>query len=231
MKQIFRLSVIAAIALTAMATGPAFGQIQNLDRSVEQLAELNRYPPLRSSAFDLTGEVIGRKIVDRKNKVIGSVSDIIIDSNGSIQSYQVKFDRLNMTESVNLNARELKSADFAKRYSIDIEGSELESLFPQLLAGMETASGEAGLYSVNRIRGAEVLSGDGRRLGKVENILFDSGGTRARGLYVDFTVTGISGKSAAVPFRMVKYENQNGKVSVIVGESDTQTLIDFVKAQ
>lgn len=210
---------------------PAGAQELEDSRVLEKLAALNRLPPLRSSEFDLGREVIGRKIIDRKNKVVGEIKDVIIDSNGNVGTYLVSFDRLKIGgQGVYISAGELKMGDFTKRYTINMNDAELEAVLPTMLANTQSAAGpESGLQSIRRLTDADVLVEDGRRLGKVQNILFAENGKKARGLYVAFTHSAIGQKQAAVPFSMVSFAEKDGKPVIMMDKASAAALIDFTK--
>jgi sporulation protein YlmC with PRC-barrel domain len=232
MKKRIKIVLIALMLCGSFAIFAQPASARSLDevKLLEQLTTLNRYPPLRSSEFDLSSQVLGRRIIDRKNKVVGQIKDVIINSNGGVEMFLVEFDRLKVSGAVYMDANELKVGDFTKRYSIDMNDEELVTMFPTLLANTATAAGDATeMQSVGKVVGAEVISDDGRRLGTVENVLFDNSGKKARGLYVNFTHSAMGSNSFAIPFSMVSFAEKTGKTVIVVDPAEADLLVEFIK--
>ena len=57
-----------------------------------------------------------------------------------------------------------------------------------------------------------MVAKDGRKIGKVKNVLFSNNGGIVRALYADLTFGKARGDTVAIPFRNVKFSTQKGRL-------------------
>lgn len=50
----------------------------------QQITSLNRIDPLQNPQYESASDILKRRMLDRKNKVVGSIRDIVINENGNI---------------------------------------------------------------------------------------------------------------------------------------------------
>lgn len=197
---------------------------------LEELTAINRIPALQRPEFEKAHDILRRAVEDRGNKVVGEIQDIVVSRNGSISSLFVEFDRLRLRTPVFLNYRQLRIQPVSSGYRMQIADDQIEDLYPELLAAIETASGNTdGEFSVNSLLGASVESTDGRILGKVDNILFRSLGSRADTLYISMTYNTLRGRGIAIPFETARYKKSGRFATVLVDEDQADAMIDYAK--
>ena len=213
---------LATLALAAISM-PAQAQS---NRALGQLSALNRIDPMQNPEFETADDIVGRKIIDRKNKVIGNVDDVIINQNGTISSIQTELDRLRLGDDINLNYRTLRIRSISNAYALNMDSDEIAELYPQLLANMETASGDnADTFSTRKLIGATLRSKDGRKLGKVDSILFSSNGGLASAVYADMSYGTLRGEKLAVPFRAITFASERGRLNGFVENDVADAMI------
>lgn len=206
--KLLQILVIAIITITAT---PSVTMAQS-NRALEQLSDLNRINPLQNPKFDRADKVLKRKIIDRKNKVVGRVQDIVIHKNGTIASIKTDFDRLHLGNDLYLNYRTMNISTRSNGYTLGMDADELEDFYPQLLANIETAAGDGGdTFSVEKLMGAILYAQDGRKIGKVKNILFGNNGGIARAVYAELTYGIRRGKTIAIPLRNANFSTKSGR--------------------
>jgi len=219
-----RVLTITAFALIAILFAPSQTWGQS-NRTLEQLSQLNRINPLQNPEYEQGRKVINRKIIDRKNKVVGRVEDIIVNQNGTIASIKTDLDRLRLGSSVHLNYRNMRIRTVSNAYALNMDSDEIADFYPQLLADIETASGaDNDSFSMKKIIGASLRAKDGRRLGKVENVLLGSNGAVVRAVYAKLAYGTQRGDTIAVPFRNVAFTSKNGRLSGTI-ENDVADAI------
>jgi len=208
------MKILPLITLAALAiiTLPSVSYAQ-VNRAMEQLSALNRIQPLQNPEFEAADDILGRKIIDRKNKVVGNARDVIINQNGTIASIQTDFDRLRLGSEVNLNFRTLRIGTVSNAYSLNMDSDEIAAFYPQLLSDIETASGDnTDTFSTRELLGTTLRAKDGRKLGKVESILFGANGGIASAVYAEMTYGTLRGEALAVPFRSVTFKTERGRL-------------------
>ena len=220
------LAALSALSFEVRAQGGDY------NRFLETLSDLNRIKPLQNHKYDPAADILERRILDRKHKVIGEVHDVILTRDGSIASLRVEFDRLHLGGEVFLNYPAMRLKPVSNGYALGFDGDQIENMYPELLANVETASGAGDEnFSVQALSGAPVLSRDGRRLGKVETVLFGSRGQRAEALYIAVERGVPRTFSVAVPFRAVTYMFEGHRMKVMLDDVQAAALLGFVKEQ
>jgi len=220
-----RVLTIATLALITTVFAPTYTWAQS-NRTLEQLSQLNRINPLQNPEYEQGSKVINRKIVDRKNKVVGRVEDIIVNKNGTLASIKTDLDRLRLGSSVHLNYRNMRIRTVSNAYALNMDSGEIADFYPQLLADIETASGDgADSFSMKKIIGASLRAKDGRRLGKVENVLLGSNGAVVRAVYAKLAYGTQRGDTIAVPFRNVNFASKNGRLSGTINNDVADAML------
>ncbi len=192
------IAVFLACAFPAMAAGP-------YNPKIEVLAEMNRVPPLQNPGWSKADEILGRKVIDRKNKVVGTVNDVVLNENGNIAALNVSFDRLRLGAPVYIGYGVLNIKPVTNGYAMTFDDDKIAEIYPSLLAGTETAAGGEDTVSLKSLRGMEVWSQDGRRIGLADDILFGGNGNRADALYVTMQSGTLRG-AMAIPFGQAHME-------------------------
>lgn len=218
---------IIALAIIGIIMVPQTSMAQN-SRALEQISDINRINPLQNPEFDRDTKIVNRKIIDRKNKVVGRVSDVIVNSNGTIASIITDFDRLRLGDDIALNYRNLNIRGRSDSYVLSMDADEIRDFYPQLLSGIETASGDGNSsFSVRKIAGAQLVAKDGRKIGKVKNVLFSNNGGIVRALYADLTYGKARGDTVAVPFRNVKFSTQKGRLKGTIDNDIADAMLQI----
>ncbi len=221
---------LAIITLFAFVPFEAGAQGASYNQYLEQLSTLNRVDPNQKPSYDSGNEILKRRIIDNKNKVVGEVRDVILTPNGSISLLSVEFNRLRLRSSVFLNYAQMNIRPVSNGYALAFDDDQIENIYPELLANIETAAGESSEdFSVRSVVGSTVKSKDGRNIGKVDNVLFGSNGSRAEVLYVAMAYSILRGKKVALPYGSVKFSPKGQKTEVTVSDEQANAIIDFVK--
>lgn len=230
MKRSLKYSVAFLLTLAGfMLFLPMNVQAQNVTRALDQISRINRIEPLQNPDYKTYKDIIGRKVTDRKNKVIGQVEDITLNTNGSISAIVTDFDRLRLSHAVSLNFRQLGIRTLSNSYSLNLKSNEVEDFYPQLLANIETAAGDNEIYSVRDIIGASINTEKDHVFGRVKDVLFSGNGSRAAALYIEIRRGNARGDTVAIPFKSASLESKNGSVVGRVSQNIIDALVDIAE--
>ncbi|MGQ0526607.1 MAG: PRC-barrel domain-containing protein [Alphaproteobacteria bacterium] len=219
--------LLILLALFTVFSVPAAYAQRNLH---EDLTTLNRIQPLQHPDYDTSKEILDRRILERKNKVIGEVDDVVLNGNGNIVSLEVEFDRLGHHQPVTLNYNSMNAEPVTNGYILGFEQSEIEDLYPAMLANVETAAGgEEEYYSLQRLTGTEIRTPDGRRIGKIADVLFGARGDRAEAFYVTMEQGTARGKGIAIPYDVLEIRRDGGVLKATVTPEQAKAMSDFSK--
>lgn len=204
---------------------------QAYSRNLELLSQLNRIDAEQNPEFEDSKDVLGRRVLDSKNKVVGNVKDIIVSKSGSIQSLNVDFNRLRLNSDIFLNYRSLGVKPLSDAYALSFNSDQIEELYPTLLADINTASGANDeTFNVRSVIRSNIKTIDGRTIGVVDDVLFDSEGARAMALMVKLNIGTLRGTKIALPFNSIAFNNAGaGRKHVILNPEMAQALVDYAK--
>lgn len=225
---------IIALALFLALLAPASSRAEDASAAtfLQRLSQTNRMQPLQNPEYTRGSDVLNWSLLDRRNKVIGDVDDVILGSRGGITSIAADFNRLHLGQKVYLNYGQMSIRPATNGYVLGYADDQVENLYPTLLADIETASGiDADNFSADKLIGAAVMEEGNGKLGTVEDILFTGNGTRAAALYVNMTHGTMRGKNVALPFDLVKYQPGRNDVKVVLTTGQTDAVINYLNDQ
>lgn len=219
------LRILLTIVLCIFAM-PALAQEYN--KSMQMISELNRIQAPQNPNYERSEKILTRRVIDRKNRVIGEVQDVIFRSNGGLKSIKVDFNRLNLSQPVYLNYRELDMRTSGRSYQMSIEDKQVDSLYPQLLADIETASGPGVEdFSLRKMLNANVTTANGKIVGKISDVLFSAEGDRAEAIYVRMADGVLNGKQVAVPVDALQLSNSAQGFTAVASDDLASAMNDF----
>lgn len=197
-----------------------------------KLSEMNRLKPLQNPRYKQSENILNSRIIDQHKKVVGEIQDALIDvgQNGKITSLLVEFDRLHLRQPVFLNYEALGISTTTNGYQIQASANDLSERYPELLANIQTASGEDGdILSLSSIMGRTVRTSKGLKIGSVQDILFNKSGASVKAAYLNISYKTLRNKGVAVPLDVLEFTTKNGYVNVAIDQRYADTIITFVK--
>ncbi len=221
-----RLLFILSIMLFSFSA-PVMAENARMTKALQRLEEINSYRPEQSSKHERSKDVLDNRVLDKTNRVVGEVNDVILTRNGSISSLNVNFNRMKLrTSSLYINYSDLGVRPVSNGYKMSYTDDQVAAIVPDILANIETASGKnADTYSTRKIIGRNIYSKNGRKLGKVKDILFDAKGHRAEMLYIVMGYKSVRGEKMAIPFSQASYEGSK----INVKDSFADAMIAYAK--
>lgn len=238
---ILSFSLSFAPDLARATAGESTGESKSADEAVEAMefqntiADCNRIKPLQNPRYERSSKILERRIIDSKSKVIGSVKDILFSrKNGHVRSLYVDLDRLNLGQSIYLNYNTLNIESVSTGYQVGFNSDEMKILYPALLSGIETVSGDTNdspnsVISLEKVLGSEVISSSGLILGNLEDILFDSNGKYVRSVYLNINYQTIHDKGVAIPLSILAFEEKSGETKVLIDEAYVKPILEMAK--
>ena len=224
----FKRILMTATALFMLAC-PVDVNAQSLDPYYQTLADFNRIKPFQNPNWERSSSTLKSKIQDSKNKVVGELNDIIVTPDGAINALNVELNRLQLGD-VFLNYRDLDISASARAYSMGFEDDQIEEFYPELVANIETAAGNASdSISMDALVNSDVMADDGRRIGKVEEVMFSERGDRAEALIIRVNYRTVRGETVAVPFSSVTYVPSGSRFEVMLADQQANTILEFAE--
>lgn len=223
------LRLIAILAVLLIAPLAAQAQGANPD-FYNGLNTLNRISPMQNPEYEPADRVLGRKMLDSKNKVVGVVKDALLTTNGTVSALSIDFDRLRLGQEVYVNMREMNVQSARGSYQVSYNSKQIQDAYPQMLAGIESAAGpDSDTVSLKKLIGAPVRNADGTRIGTVESVLFGAEGQWAEAIQVSMSSGQLRGRTIALPFGLVQYQQLGNGVEARVTPDQQEAMVNYLR--
>lgn len=225
MKILLTFILSAAVALSFATAVSA----QALDPYYDTLAQYNRIAPEQNPEWEGAKSTMKSNIQDSKNRVVGSVQNIIVSENGSIEALEADLNRIQLGE-VSLNYRALDIQSSQRSYELAMDDNRIQEIYPEILANIDTAAGNsASSISIKNLIGADIRADDGRRIGKVNDVMFTNNGDRAAALLINVNYKTVRGETIALPFSSVAYRPKGNGFRVYLADQQADTILEFAE--
>lgn len=192
------------------------------------VSDMNRIKPLQNPRYETIEDFRERRILDSANKVAGEIKDAQINPEGEIMSLLVNFDRLRLGQDVYLNYKTLDIGSVSTGYRLGFRSDDIEDIFPQLLAEIETA-GAGDTINLNSIAGRKVTTTKGKILGRVGNVLFNDQATQVVGLYINVTAGTLRNEGIAIPFTAARFVDKASGPEAHINQALADYMIAYIK--
>lgn len=216
-----------AAAETSAATEESAVSTEKKASFKEQISSLNRLKPLQNPQNQRAAEVLSYRIIDRENKIIGQVEDIVLNKDGAVDQLVVDLDRLRVKEPVSLGYQEFNFKKSSNGYQLSMSKDEIMAQSDQLLAKIETAAGEdvSGIH-LKEVLGKPVLNDRNRKIGDISEVLFDTEGKQVQAFLLKVKYRSAK-NDIAVPFSAIVFDRKDGNLRATMGREDVKELLIF----
>lgn len=196
-------------------------------QNIDELRRINNYRPEQSSRHTKAKKILGSRVLDSTNRVVGEVNNLILDRSGSINMLDVDFNRMRLdVESLMIGYGPMRIRPATNGYKIGQTDDEVKAMLPELLNNMETASGnQSNSLSLKKLLGADLYNQYGDRIARIEDVLFSSTGSRAELLYIQMKEKSVRGEKFAIPFSQIRIKGKRLSVS----DKFADTMIHYGK--
>lgn len=216
--------------LIFFVASPVFADDMSVAGFEKELRDMNRVKPLQDHRYKQLKDILDSRILDKTNRVIGTVEDVTFNVEGGVEAVVADLDRLQLGESIPLSLSDINVVSMSKGYRFDIAASEIEDLYPMLLANIATASGgDLQVLSVNGLIGGSISSDKFTNFAEVTDILFDTRATSVHAIFATVNYRTIRKKGIALPIEAFDFMQENGRMKIMIKEGLDDSLIDYAK--
>ncbi len=215
-----------AIAIPAQAdSAPAA-----LQSFTARMVDINTLPPMQNPRFSKASDFTGRRITDKTNRVIGSTTDLLANPNGAVETIVATLDQVGIgAQTLYFDTNTLPVTAKADSYALPLHREDIRRNLPNLLAGIGTAAGDGGAFSVSKLSGASLSGPGGQRIGTVVTALFNEGARQIVALAVR-DVPGSNGRVIAVPYDpSFSVESDFGALRVGISADIAAAILDYAR--
>lgn len=228
-----------AAALVALLTAPQtlkaqeFTQIENVETVPFPVAlnTINRMNPKQNPSYSRGTRILKRSITDSSNKVVGDIHEITLDQDGAIMAITTGLSRVRAGGGqLDLDYNAMAMRPVSSGYTINFDQTQIENQYADILANINTAAGEGtGSLKLSKLIGADVEGKDGRRIGKIEDVLFNELGSKAEAILIRVNYRNIRGESVAVPITTPEIRETGARSKVLLTKEETDTVLQYAE--
>lgn len=195
-----------------------------------RMIEINALPPLQNPQFSKASDFTGRRITDKTNRVIGSTTDLLVGQDGQVETIVATLDQVGIgAQTLFFDTATLPVTAKADSYALPFHRDDIRKNLPDLLAGISTAAGNDGSFSVVKMAGAAFSGSDGTRIGTIETALFNDSARQIVALAVR-NIPGANGHVVAVPYdRTFSIESDFGALRVVAPADFAAAVSDYAR--
>lgn len=195
----------------------------------QALSQLNRIKPLQNPKFQKSKSALGRSVLDRSNKIIGKIEDLIVSEEGQVLGLVVVFDRLQMTQGVFVGYDITKITPSSNGYRLGLESKDITALYPDLLAGIETAAGNMSAISISKSIGLDVVDENLNKIGQITDVLLDQQRTQLLAFHVVVNEKRVRKEGVAVPFSAIRFASDRGVLKGHMTNTDVDKILRYLE--
>lgn len=221
------LAVAILVLFLSLGSFIAPSYAQALDPYYARLSEMNRIKPYQNPQWDRFDRVQKNAIVDNKNKVIGSLKGVTLGQNGTVEALNVDLNRLQLGQTtLNYNAMRVRAGSAS--YILGFSDSAIKDNYASMLANTEPASGSgfSGI-SASSLKGAVIEVSDGRRIGKINEVMFSKRNDRAEAVVADISYRGVRAGNIAIPFTSLDFESVGSTHRITMDAALADVLLNY----
>lgn len=221
--------LLALLFMLMALAAPLKVQAQSYAAELAEISQFNVIDRYRHPDFERSADMLERNVLDSKNRIIGEVRNIILTRDGNVASIGVEFDRLRLRQEVSLDVLDLDIRSVSGGYRLAFRDDQVEEIYPDLLANIDTAAGSENLHSVKSIIGIALVAEDGRILGRVKDVIFHGQGRRAEALYVDLQMRGLRNDDPVnIPYSSAQVQERDGRLAAVISNAYADALVKYL---
>lgn len=219
-------TILITFLLLAFISAPALAELRKdiaprYSSVVNDLSRINAERPEQSRYHKHAKKILGSRVLDKTNRVVGKVNNIILDRSGGIAMMDVNFNRMRLDQdSLIIDYSIMNARPATNGYKLGNTDDQIEAMLPEILNDMATASGErSNTHSLKKLLGRSLYDQDNNKIARIENVLFNSTGSRAEYLFIEMKDGSVRGEKFAIPFAVMRMKKNRLYVSNKYAES------------
>ena len=193
------------------------------------LLELNRNPVTQNPDYSLGRQVVKRRLLDKNNRAIGKINDIILMPNGKFKSIEANITTAGFREDVGFNVESYVTDPTDSSFTIAMDKTQINQNMAQLMADIETSSGPDAPLTLNSLRGANIVDPKGMAIAKIEDaVVIDKQGL-VQALLVRMSAGKNRGSVMAIPYEAAEVRRSGARTDFVLREDQVMSVMSLSK--
>ena len=220
-----QIGLISFLLIIGFLSSPVRAEAIPLEVYKAAMLDLNRSPVTQNPVFSVGKEVLNRRILDKNQRAIGKITDIVLLSDGSFQTLEANINTGGFREDVSFDMKSYIIDPTTSSFTVAMDKSQINNNMATLLSGIETTAGEdAAPITLNRLRGANIFDSQGYIIAKVEDALIRDNINKVEGLLIKVSSGKNRGTTIAVPYEASDIIQKGSRVDLVVTQDQAQVI-------
>lgn len=188
------------------------------------LLDLNRSPITQNPTFSTGRDVLSRRLLDKNQKTIGKIEDIILSPDGRFQTIEANINTGGFRENVSFDVQSYVVDPTISSFTVAMDKAQINDNMPQFLAGIETAAGEEAPLTLNQLRGANILDPKKNSIAKVQDALVRDNANQVEALLIKVSLGKNRGTTMAIPYEAAEVISNGPRVDLVLVEEQALAI-------
>lgn len=188
------------------------------------LLELNRIKPGQNPELILGKIQLNARIVDKNQRTIGKVADIIVAPDGKFQTILTRIDVSGFREEVAFDVASYVTEPTPDTFTVSLDKDQLKQNMTKLMAATASAAGSSGPLTVGTLQNGTIYKNDGSVIANVKDVLIDNRNMRIASLLVTLTSGNNRGAEIAIPYEAAAAKLNGNKVDLTVTDAQADVI-------
>lgn len=209
----------------AVATHSAWAEGMADQDYTKVLLDLNRIRAGQNPALSLGHNQLNARILDKNQRTIGKVEDIIVAPDGSFQTLTTNIETSGFREEVAFDVKSYVVTPTPDTFTVSLDKAQLKQNAAKLIA----AAGlhDDALFSIRSLQGAEIHKTDGVLVARVKDVLIDNRKLQIVSLLV-VTMTGDNrGAALAIPYEAEQAVHNGAHAALTVTDAQAAIIVSM----
>ncbi len=214
------------VLLGLLLVSPAFAaEPPQKENYTATLLALNRTRPAQNPNFAMGKEILNRRLIDKNQRTLGKVEDIILNSDGKFASITTTVDTSGFRQEIGFDVASYIVDPTRDTFMVNMDKAQIKASLPKLLAEIETSAGDSAPITIDSLRKGEVRRADRSIVAQISDVMVNDRTKQVEALLVVIANGAHRGSTIAIPYEAWSLKREGDKAIVTVGNAEADTMI------
>lgn len=193
------------------------------------LLALNKSPVTQNPDYSLGRQVVRRRLLDKNNRAIGKINDIILLPDGKFKSIEASITTAGFRENVGFNVESYVIDPTDSSFTIAMDKAQINQNMAQLMSDIETSSGPDAPLTLNSLRGANIVDPKGVAIAKIEDAVVNDKQGLVQALLVRMSAGKNRGSVMAIPYEAAEVRGSGSRIDLVLRDDQVLAVTSLSK--
>ena len=197
MRVILVLLILILTPVIAHAEGMA------KDAYTATILDLNRVKPKQNPLFTPGSQILSARILDKNQRTIGKVENIILTPEGNFQTLLTTIDATGFRQQAAFDVGAYVTEPTPDSFTVAMDKTQIKQNAQEFISALPPAAGENGPFTLKSLQNGTIEKADGAVIARVTNALVSVKSSQVAALLVTISTGDHRGSELAIPYEAV----------------------------